>query len=442
MNKKSINDVCKLAFPAASEMAVYMLVAFFDILMVGKYGGNIGVSTAGLSYEIMYAFSGIFIDAGVAVGITSLVARKFGANNFKSAEEFASLGFVFGLLVALTISFLAFNFCSIILEIAGAKGEVLQLSVQFMKILSFGVFFKMISSSLNSILRGYGDTKTPLIVAIIISSINILLDFVLIFGNFNKPELGVKGAAVAATIAQILGFLFLSYYIVRKSKIKIRLKYIIFPNLLKLKQLLRLCFPSILEDAAFSISRLISLFIIMHTGNTAFAANQIATTIETISIMPGAGFSTAATTLVGINVGKNKYKSARQSAYTCAFIGTSIMLFCSVLFLVSPNFLINLFISEGEIEVKRLGMLCLMVAAIEQPFIGISLIFDGSLKGYGNTKTPFYISLFSSWVIRLPLMFYFIYFRRAPVFYVWFITAFQWTFDALMMFLSFERNKY
>jgi multidrug resistance protein, MATE family len=440
MNKKTIKEVCKLAFPAASEMAVYMLVTFFDILMVGKYGGNIAVSTAGLSYEIMYAFSGIFVDAGVSVGITSLVARKVGAKDFKAAEEFASLGFTLGLLVALTISFITFNFCSIILKIAGAKGEVLMLSIKFMKILSFGIFFKMISSSLNSILRGYGDTKTPLIVAIIISFNNILLDFILIFGNFNKPELGVKGAAVAATIAQVLGFIFVSYYIVKKSKIKIRLKYIIFPNFFKLEQLLLLCIPSILEEAAFSISRLISLFIIMHTGNTAFAANQIATTIETISIMPGAGFSTAATTLVGLNIGKNDHKNGRQSAYTCAFIGTSIMVFCSVLFLVCPNFLINLFIKKSEIEVKRLGTLCLMVAAVEQPFIGISLIFDGCLKGRGDTITPFYISLFSSWVIRLPLMFYFIYFRRAPVFYVWWITAFQWTFDALMMFLFFEKS--
>ncbi|KGM93969.1 multidrug transporter MatE [Clostridium novyi A str. 4552] len=438
-NKENIKDVLSLALPAVGEMILYMTISVLDTMMVGRYGGQTSVSAVGLSVEVIYTFINIFIAVGISIGITSVVARRFGAKKFQSAEEYASIGFCIGLIISLIISILLFTNSSAILRIGGAKNNVISLGNNYMKIIALGSFFTMQTSMLNGVLRGYGNTKTPLFVSLIINIINISLDWVLIFGKLGFPELGVKGAAIATSIAQISGFLFAAFYMLTKSKIKLRLKYILNLNLSKLKKLLILAIPSSFQEAAFDISRLLSAFMIMRLGETAFAANQITTTIESVSFMPGWGFGVAATTLIGHKIGEKNFKEAKIYAYTCTILGTIFMALCAAMFLIAPNFLIKLFITESEKQVIHLGSLCLMVAAIEQIPMGISLILGGALKGMGDTKTPFIVSLISSWGIRLPLMFYFVSILKTSVVYVWWITGIQWIIDGIIMFILFKK---
>lgn len=440
LNKRNIKDVLKLALPAVGEMTLYMMIWVLDTMMVGKYGGNTAVSTVGLSSEIMYTLTNIFIAVGMTVGITSLVARKMGANEVEFAEEYASLGFVSGIVMALIISIFAFT-CSVpILSLAGATKDVIRYGSIFMKITSFGIFFNMLMSLLNGMLRGYGNTRIPLYASVIVNIINIILDWVLIFGRYGFPELGIVGSAIATTSAQTTGFLFILFYVIKKSRLKPRMKYIKNFEFNKLIELFKLSIPSSLQEAAFDISRLICVFFIMSLGTVAFASNQIATTIESLSFMPGWGFAVAATTLVGHKVGEKNYLKAREYAYVCTILGVISMSICSVLFLAFPNLLIHLFIKESEKEVIRLGGLCLMVASLEQPFMAVSMILGGAFKGHGDTKTPFIVSMISGWAIRLPLMFCFIYILKLSVVYVWVITAIQWAFDGMMVFMLFRKR--
>lgn len=439
-DRKIINDVLKLALPAVGEMILYMSIWVFDTMMVGRYGGQTAVGAVGLSSEILYTFINMLISIGISVGITSLVARRYGAKQFSSAEEYASIGFFIGFIIALLLSFFMFLFSKEILAFGGAKDDVLKLGSLYMKIASLGLIFNMLTNMINGVLRGYGNTKIPLLISILVTTINLGLDWVLIFGRLGLPELGVRGAAIATSIAYTCGFLFASMYMIRKSEIKIRFKYIASLNFKKVKNLLILSIPSAMQEGASSISRLISTFMIMHIGTTAFAANQITTTIESMSFMPGWGFGVAATTLVGHKIGEKKVKEARKYALTCAMLGAILMGLCSIIFLIFPKTFISLFIKETEKDVINLGALCLMVAAAEQIPMAVSLILGGSLKGAGDTKTPFIISLISSWVIRLPLMFLFIYILNMSVVYVWWITSIQWLFEGVLMFVLFKQR--
>ncbi|MCY6960523.1 MATE family efflux transporter [Clostridium brassicae] len=438
-NKNTIKDVLRLALPAVGEMALYMMVWVFDTMMVGQYGGKIAVSAVGLSSEIVYTFINIFISIGICIAITSLVARKYGAKDYHSAEEFASIGFLVGLLISLTISIIMFTFSENILKIAQARGEVLTFGIIYMKVVSIGLFFNMLLAIFNGVFRGYGNTKIPLLISALINIVNLSLDYVLIFGKFGFPEMGVRGAALATSIAEFSGFIFALIYMIKKSKIKIKIKYVKSLNKNKLLSLLKLAIPSSMQEGSVSICRLLSTFMVMHIGATAFAANQITTTIESLSFMPGWGFGIAATTLVGHKIGEKNYKKAKEYAFTCTLFGTIFMTLCAVLFLVCPKLLISLFIDSAEKEVIHLGALCLMIASIEQIPMGISLVLGGSLKGSGNTTTPFKISFVSSWIIRLPLMFYFIYILKVSVIYVWFITSLQWLFEGIVMFFMFKK---
>jgi len=436
--KKEIKEILNLALPAVGEMLLYMVVWVIDTMMVGQFGGKDSVSVVGLASEIIYTFSNIFIAMGISIGITSYVARSIGAKDFESAEKYASQGIFLGFIFAIFISLILFTFAENFLIIAGATGNVLVLGRIFIKIASIGIFFNMLMNVLNAILRAQGNTKTPMIGASIVIFINILLDWILIFGRFGFPPLGAKGSAIATTIAQITGFIFIMLYYFNQKILNIELRDIVNFDRQIIVDILKLAFPASLQEAAFDISRLISIFMIMHLGTVAFAANQIATTIESISFMPGWGFAVAATTMAGQMVGAKKYGSAKRYTNISALFAVAIMGTMSILFLAIPHLFIRAFIKDAD--VIAVGILCLMVASIEQPFMAIGMVYGGGLKGSGNTKTPFIISTISSWFIRLPLMYVVIYILKLGVVYVWFVTAIQWAFEGTTMYLYFRKE--
>ncbi|EET87363.1 MATE efflux family protein [Clostridium carboxidivorans P7] len=117
-----------------------------------------------------------------------------------------------------------------------------------------------------------------------------------------------------------------------------------------------------------------------------------------------------------------------------------MMGFFSAVFLVMPGILVNLFIDEGEKKIIYLASLCLFIGAFEQPSIAISTVFSSALKGAGDAKTPLIVSLMTSWIIRLPLIFYFIHFLKLSVIYVWWVTVIQWGVDAILMLILFEKK--
>lgn len=439
ISKNTVKEVLDISLPAVGEATVYTLMSTFDTMMIGNYGGNKAVSVVGISNEILYTCVNTFIAIGLCIGITSYVSRSIGARKSNAADEYASIGFVTGIFLSIIVCYFLFKFSEQILYLAGARGAILVLSNVFTRITIVAIFFNMLINVISSILRGYGNTYTPFIISIIVTIIKLILDWILIFGVI-VPEMGVKGAAIASVVSQAAGFILIFNYLIFKSKIKIRLTYILRMRVDKVKRLLMLSLPSSMEEAAFSLSRLLCTFIIMRAGTVAFAANQIANTVEAVSFMPGMGFGIAATTLVGMKVGEKNYKKAKEYTYTCAIGAVAMMSFLGIVFLIMPGILVDLFVGDEEKKVIYLASLCLFIGAFEQPSIAMSSVFAGALKGAGDTKSPFIISLATSWLIRLPLILYFIYILKLSVIYVWWVTVLQWGLDAILMFICFERK--
>lgn len=435
--KTKINKVLKIALPAVGEMILYMLVWVVDTALVGNYGGSNAVSAVGFSSEIIYTILNMFVAMGIGVGITTMVAQSIGANDRDRAEKFLSQGLIIGILLAFLLTFILGVFSKQILVFLGTKEPVLGMASRFMKIVSIGAFFNMLNGMLNSALRGTGNTIIPLAVSIIIIIIVIPLDLVLIYGRLGMPELGIRGSAIATTIGYICGFVFLAVYYIFFSSFKFRIKYFKI-NRDYIGRIVKLAVPSGLQEGAFSISRLITISFIMFLGTTAFAANSITTQIESISYMPGWGFAVAATALVGQRIGAKDYKTAKEYAKISMALGVGVMLICSLMFILVPEFLMRIFIREKE--TIELGRLCLMVAAIEQPFMALSMVLGGALKGAGDTRTPFTLALISSWLIRVPLMYVVIYILHLNVPFVWVVTAIQWTFEGLAMYYMFKKK--
>lgn len=437
INWKIFREILYLAIPAVGEMTLYMMIWIFDTMMIGKYGGQLAVSSVGLSTEIIYSFFNIIIAVGVSTALTSLISRAIGSKDYKKAEIIANAGIKIAVVLALIFFSLLFFVPDKILNLAGATKEMLPLATRYAKISSFSFFLLTLSSTTNGIFRGIKDTKTSLYVAGSINIVNLFLDYVLIFGNFGFPEWGITGAAVATVAGNFIGIL-LQWSRLKKLPFKISLFSYVSKK--DIWEIIRFAVPSGLQEANFSLSRLLGLTFILSLGTTAFAANQIGIAIEAISTMPGWGVAIACTALVGHSIGENNPNKSQEYTLYSTIIASIFMGILAYFFFFIPKTLVSFFINKQEIDVIKIGAICLQVAAFEQIPIAIVTVLGSYFKGIGNPKTPFYVSFFTNWFLRLPIAFYLISILRLPVYIYWFITTFQWLVESVILYYLYRKN--
>ena len=437
INWKIFREILYLAIPAVGEMTLYMMIWIFDTMMIGKYGGQLAVSSVGLSTEIIYSFFNIIVAVGVSTALTSLISRAIGSKDYKKAEIIANAGIKIAVVLALIFFSLLFFVPDKILNLAGATKEMLPLATRYAKISSFSFFLLTLSSTTNGIFRGIKDTKTSLYVAGSINIVNLFLDYVLIFGNFGFPEWGITGAAVATVAGNFVGIL-LQWSRLKRLPFKISLFSYVSKK--DIWEIIRFAVPSGLQEANFSLSRLLGLTFILSLGTTAFAANQIGIAIEAISTMPGWGVAIACTALVGHSIGENNQNKSQEYTLYSTIIASIFMGILAFFFFFIPKILVSFFINKQEIDVIKIGAICLQVAAFEQIPIAIVTVLGSYFKGIGNPKTPFYVSFFTNWFLRLPIAFYLISILRLPVYIYWFITTFQWLVESVILYYLYRKN--
>ena len=437
INWKIFREILYLAIPAVGEMTLYMMIWIFDTMMIGKYGGQLAVSSVGLSTEIIYSFFNIIIAVGVSTALTSLVSRAIGSKDYKKAEIIANAGIKIAVVLAFIFFSLLFFVPDKILNLAGATKEMLPSATRYAKISSFSFFLLTLSSTTNGVFRGVKDTKTSLYVAGSINIVNLFLDYVLIFGNLGFPEWGITGAAVATVAGNFIGIL-LQWS--RLKKLPFKISFFSCVSKKDIWEIIRFAIPSGLQEANFSLSRLLGLTFILSLGTTAFAANQIGVAIEAISTMPGWGVAIACTALVGHSIGENNQNKSQEYTLYSTIIASIFMGVLAVFFFFIPKTLVSFFINKQEINVIRIGAICLQVAAFEQIPIAIVTVLGSYFKGIGNPKTPFYISFFTNWFLRLPIAFYLISILRLPVYIYWVITTFQWSLESIILYYLYRKN--
>ena len=437
INWKIFREILYLAIPAVGEMTLYMMIWIFDTMMIGKYGGQLAVSSVGLSTEIIYSFFNIIIAVGVSTALTSLVSRAIGSKDYKKAEIIANAGIKIAVVLAFIFFSLLFFIPDKILNLAGATKEMLPLATRYAKISSFSFFLLTLSSTTNGVFRGVKDTKTSLYVAGSINIVNLFLDYVLIFGNLGFPEWGITGAAVATVAGNFIGIL-LQWS--RLKKLPFKISFFSCVSKKDIWEIIRFAIPSGLQEANFSLSRLLGLTFILSLGTAAFAANQIGIAIEAISTMPGWGVAIACTALVGHSIGENKPDKSQEYTLYSTIIASIFMGILACFFFFIPKTLISFFINKQEIDVIRIGAICLQVAAFEQIPIAIVTVLGSYFKGIGNPKRPFYVSFFTNWFLRLPIAFYLISILRLPVYIYWIITTFQWSLESIILYYLYRKN--
>ncbi|MBI9095606.1 MAG: MATE family efflux transporter [Sphaerochaeta sp.] len=411
-----------LAWPTIVEQILQVTVTFADSAMVGALGEQ---ATAAISVtsSTIWLVNG-WMNA-LALGFGVLMARYLGAGKQDRAKLVVRQALLTALGFGLFLSLLFIQVARLLPSWIGAEEAVRPLSQQYLTIIAIGYIPNILMITISTLLRLSGDTKRPLYLNAFNNVANILCNLFFIFpsiriGALALPGLGlgVKGAAMATTLACTLTAILLVLVLFKGDhKIRIPLKERWSFDMSIQKQALRLGIPIALERSTLSFGQIALTKMVGTLGTTALAAHFLAISAESITYLPASGFSTAATTLVAQSLGREDKPLAKRYANLCVLWGTLMMSFMGLLLYLFAPYLMALFTRVGP--VIALGSRVLRIEAFAQPAFGLSILVFGVMRGGGDTKGPFLISLAGMWLLRLPLAFLLLTLTRVGLAGIW-----------------------
>ncbi|MDD3818801.1 MAG: MATE family efflux transporter, partial [Actinomycetota bacterium] len=312
--------------------------------------------------------------------------------------------FILGLIITLIVAPLGYIFAPQMLELLGASKEVVMQGTPYLRITFGGSVTIFLTVIMFSALRGAGDPISPMIILIISTILNIILDPIMIYGLFGFPKWGVAGSAAATIIARAVAMILVLFVMMQeKSIIKLRARDFHFDfNIMK--ELLRIGNPSSIELLIVNLSALFLMKIVASFGTTAVAAYGIGMRLNMAVTIPTMGFGFAAATLVGQNLGARKPDRAEKSGWMCAGIGAIIMIILTIVFLILSGNIISVF--NDEIEVVEIGTQFIRIMAPTFIFLGLGTTLGRGLNGAGDTVHPMIFSIITMLVLRVPLAWY------------------------------------
>jgi MATE family multidrug resistance protein len=383
-----------LAAPVVIAELGWMTMGLVDTLMVGRIGPE-AIGAVGMGSTV---FIGICIFAmGLFLGMDTLVSQAFGARRLDECHAWLRHGVVLALLLSAPSVLLVLLLCES-MPLWGLHPDVLRLAQPYLRIVTFSTPVLLLHTSFRRYLQGIGVVR-PVTVALVFANVfNAVVNWVLIFGHFGAPALGVAGAAWATVAARTVMACVLFATILYRDAPGITAGRI---ELARIRRLLELGLPAAsqvtLEVGVFAVATALA----GRLAPAALAAHQIAINIASFTFMVPLGVGSAGAVRVGHAIGARDREAASRAGWTALLFGVLFMSCASASFLLIPSTLIGAFTHDPS--VLAIGVSLLFVAAVFQLFDGTQAVATGVLRGLGDTRTPMLWNLAGHWLIGLPL---------------------------------------
>lgn len=377
-------QVIALAWPAVVEQLLVTLFGMVDMMMVGSVG-PMAIAAVGLTNQPMFLALAAF--QALNVGTTALVARFVGAQDISEANATIRQSLLVVVALGGFASALVYIFAEPMVVFMGAKDDALGYAVTYLRVISLGLLPQVIGMCVTAVLRGAGDTKTPMRFNVIANIFNVVGNYLLINGHFGFPVWGVFGAAFATSLSRFIGC-GLSLYVIFKGKsllhISLRDKFV--PRWDLISRVFRVGFPSLLEQLLMRFGNIVFTKAVSGIGMATFAAHQIGMNIQSLSFTPGHGFGMAATSLVGRSLGEKRPDNAEKYGWQTRQVGQYVAITMGLIFFFGGRYIASLYTDDPN--VINITALVLKVAAFIQPFQSSQFIIAGALRGAGDTRWP------------------------------------------------------
>ncbi len=402
MKDLSVGKESKLIMQFATPMLLgnvfQQLYNVVDSIVVGNFIGKEALAAVGSSFPIIFTLISLVI--GIATGSTIIIAQYFGAKDLEKVRRAIDTLFIFMFFASILVSVIGITFSEQIFRLIRLPKEVIPLAVQYFDIYMLGTIMFFGFNSTSAILRGLGDSKTPLYFLIIATVLNVILDLVFVIGL----HWGVRGVALATIISQavalILAILYLNRYheIINLSWRKMFFDYPIF------KKGMKIGFPIGFQQSFVALGMMAMYWLVNRFGTNTSAAYSVVFRINSFASLPAMNFSNALSTFVGQNLGARKPERVRRGLLATFSMTSIISVLTSLLAILFSGPIMRLFTHDES--VIAIGKTYLLIVPAFYIVFSTMFVVGGVMRGAGDTFIPMLITFISLWIIRIPVCYY------------------------------------
>ncbi len=388
-----------------APMVIGLIVIITNSLVDAYFVSQLGSAPlAAVSYAFPVSFIVGAIAMGLGTGTSSLASRLFGAGNQEKVRQIATHSMLLGLIAGLCVVIFGLLTLEEVFSLLGADEQTMPFVKDYMEIYYWGGIFLVIPMIGNAVLRAGGDAKTPSVLMASTAVINAVLDPILIFGWFGFPALGIKGAALASVLANVVFLIAsLSILIFRENLIQFR-KNTVAAILHSWNQILHVGLPAIASNLIAPMSTALVTSLISSFGQSAVAGFGLASRLEAFIIIIFMALGGAIAPFVGQNFGAQKFDRLKQGFVFCVAFSFIYALFCIGFFILSVDTLLGFFTTDPE--VIKTAKIQLLYCPWGYGFLGLAVIANGSFNAVGKPMPAMTISIGRTLLVYVPLAYW------------------------------------
>lgn len=427
----------KLTWPLFLELFLFMLMGLADTFMLSAVSDDAvaGVGTANQYIQIAILLLGV-----IGTGASIVVSQYLGSRLIAEASQIAALSVTLNLLVGLVISGLFILFSDFLMKMMNLQGAVLEAAQSYLVIVGGFIFVQALITSMSSIIRVQGWTKQTMYVSLAMNIVHVILNYILIFGKFGMPELGVEGAAISSVISRVLAaavFFWLLY-----QALEIRIEWADYYRLSKnyISKILKIGVPSALEQVLYQTNQIVLLYYVTFIGAEALSARQYAVNISMFTYLFAMAIGMATAILVGRYVGAGD----KELAYNKVWFGVK----SALIFTLSMVAIITLFreplmglFTDNE-EIIKIGASVLLLSFLLETGRTVNITIINSLRASGDAAYPVRIGFVSMIVIGLSLGYLFVFVLDLGLVGVWLAIACDEWIRAILVIFRWRSRKW
>ncbi len=388
----------KIAIPITIQQLVTSSTNMLDVLMIGQLGET-SIAALGLSNQVFFLL--IIIIFGINSGSAIFTAQYWGKGDIYNLRRVMGIGMTLSSGVALFFSIAAIFFSRQVLGIYTEDQAVITLGSQYLRIVGFSYLFTAISTSFVSVLRSSENVRLPMIVTICTLSLNMVLNYLLIFGNFGFPKMGVEGAALGTAIARTLECISIVFFSYRfRTAAGARLHELTY-DLVFLKKVLTTSLPAVINEFFWSLGITTYNVVYAHIGTLAIAAINITSTIENMSFVIFIGMANACAIMIGNQIGAGNEHLAYDYGKRFLILGISSAIVMGLLVILLRPLILSLYNIQAE-SYQFAHRIQLIYGLTMWVRVTNLILFIGILRSGGDTRFALMVEMASIWLIGVP----------------------------------------
>ncbi|MBN1819892.1 MAG: MATE family efflux transporter [Prolixibacteraceae bacterium] len=425
-------QILQFSGPLVLASVFQNLYNIVDSIVVGNILGKEALAAVGASFPVLWTL--ISLVVGIGSGASTVVSQYFGAKDHKNVLKTIDTIYIFFFGASVIVTFLGIILSKPIFVLLRLPGEIMPDAISYMNIYLTGMILLFGFNATIAILRGMGDSKTPLYFIIIAAVLNTVLDllFVSVF------KWGIASVAVATVMAHGFAFIIAIIYLNRTHPViqlsirKLKFDYPIF------RSCARIGLPTGFQQSFVAIGMMAVMGIVNGFGTSAIAAYTVALRVDSFAKMPSITFSSALATFAGQNLGAHNEKRAKRGLYSTVVVSIVYSIFITILIILLGKGVMTLF--TNDVEVIRIGQDYLVIVSSFYLLFSLMFSFTGMMRGAGATFVPMLITVFSLWAVRLPLSVYLS--HKMGVNGIWWALPVSWGIGAMLILIYYLSGKW